>query len=293
VKKEIAFNKLFWLFEIVGAVFAEMSVAFCRDDDFAVAYICAAFCFFMCVLPVVFIPFFYLFDTDGVTLCYIFLPNERYLWKNIYGIEVRSVGSSDVSIFDIIFRIYKIDGYVEGKNRFYMIGEVAKSTRTKKLIGKYWDGQVEGYFFDNANSWIAKNFGRKKIQKKGLVIDDALEAERAARKDVSACINMFTDRVGQYNLVMMPEYTYVTRDFEESASRPLERYTYKVTVNISELNETNKERIVSWSEDLVYVRITKTAYRAVKKRGAINSLSETLEIILDEIGKNGFKSFGV
>lgn len=72
---------------------------------------------------------------------YVFLPNERYLWRNIRAIEVSDDGtnSSQSPWFDLLFgKVFAISGHVEGELHFYMNGHIRKSWRTKRLLEEYW-----------------------------------------------------------------------------------------------------------------------------------------------------------
>ena len=89
-------------------------------------------------------PFCYGFDEESVTLYFVFLPNEIYLWKNIRRIKNTKSYSARTPILDMIFsNVYEIIGKVEGKQYFYMQGEVSCSLRTKKLFSNYWNKKIE------------------------------------------------------------------------------------------------------------------------------------------------------
>ncbi len=94
-------------------------------------------------------PCCYCFDEESITFYYLFLPKERYLWKNIRKINALKDGCSRSSIsyaiFDIIFsHIFEITGKVEGKQLFYMQGKISRSMKTKRLLEKYWKRNIIG-----------------------------------------------------------------------------------------------------------------------------------------------------
>lgn len=88
------------------------------------------------ILPAIFTPFCYSFDSDGVSLRYIFLPTERYLWNDIYSIEVEFKRSGRASVLDFFYAsVFAVKGNNVGKRRFYMNGNIRKSFR-KSICSK-------------------------------------------------------------------------------------------------------------------------------------------------------------
>ena len=87
------------------------------------------------VIPLCFMPLFYRFDSEGVSLKYLFLSEERDLWRNVWSIHLTD-DSTSTSIFNIFFMVFQINGQVECKHRRYMEGKIQKSIRTKHLIEK-------------------------------------------------------------------------------------------------------------------------------------------------------------
>ena len=143
-KKEIVLNKSFFLFVILGILTLTLGYVALSEEV-------SLWSIFFCILGLLFViggpikePLFYSFDTDGITLHYLFVPKECYLWKNIRKIKKARDGYSRSAIIDFIFsRVYEINGKVEGKQRFYMNGIIIISFRTKRLLDKYWEIEIE------------------------------------------------------------------------------------------------------------------------------------------------------
>ena len=156
-RKQIALNKLFNFFICVGILFSLMSYVFFKDGELGVGIGSSVIAFLFIVLPVVLMPCCYIFDSDGVSLRYIFLPVERYLWADVTSIKVENDSGGRTSIFDLFFSsVFCIYGTNLGKHRFYMKGHIQKSIRTKHLLEKYWDGNITGYFFEDVKNWFVK-----------------------------------------------------------------------------------------------------------------------------------------
>lgn len=143
-KKEIVLNKSFFLFVILGILTLTLGYVAISEEV-------SLWSIFFFILGLLFViggpikePLFYSFDTECITLHYLFVPKECYLWKNIRKIKKARDGYSRSAIVDFIFsRVYEINGKVEGKQRFYMNGIIVISFRTKRLLDKYWEKEIE------------------------------------------------------------------------------------------------------------------------------------------------------
>lgn len=294
-RKQIALNKLFNFCVILGLFFAWCSIEFFKenDADFGLGFGIAAL--LLIVIPAIFTPYYYAFDKEGISLCYLFLPVERYLWKDIYAIEVEDINlgpSSRVTIFDFLYAsVFSIKGSNVGKIRFYMNGHIRKSFRTKYLLEKYWDGTITGYLFEDAKKWIDKQKSKKQSQINAHLTDEVVPMEREIRAETRELLKPFMAQARQYNLDIKSRYLYITKDFEELNSRPKECYTYTLVSEISHFNETDENRIVVVSIDLLYVRLGKTAYRGVKNKHTKEELEFTFSDVLKEINENGIEVY--
>ena len=293
--KQIALNKLFNFCMVLGAFLAWGTIDFFLDGENAWGAGFGIVAFLVIVLTAMFTPYCYAFDSEGVSLCYIFLPVERYLWKDIRAIEVdyTNIGTgSHANIFSFFYAyIFSIEGRNVGKTRFYMEGHIRKSFRTKHLLEKYWDGTITGYLFEDTKKRINKRKQKKKSQIKSHLTDEIVPMEREIRSEAREWLAPFVARAKQYDLDIKTKYLYITNDFEELNSRPQQGYTYTLFAEIARFGETNENRIVVVSVDLLYVRLGKTSYRGVKNKNAKEELEFTISDTLNEINKNGIESY--
>ncbi len=275
--------------------FAWGSIEFFIENDTAWSWGFGLVGLILIVLPAIFTPYCYAFDSEGVSLCYVFLPVERYLWKDIHAIEVEDIKlgtASRVTIFDSFYAsVFSIKGTNVGESRFYMNGHIRKSFRTKRLLEKYWDGTITGYLFEDAKKWIDKRKAKKHSQIKAHLTDEVVAMEREIRAETRELLKPFIAQAKQYNLDIKEKYFYITEDFEELKSRPKEGYTYTLVAEISHFNETDQNRIVVVSVDLLYVRLGKTVYRGVKNKHIKEELEFTFSDVLNEINKNGIEVY--
>jgi len=290
-KRQFALNKLFNFLIVVGMFLSWVSIEFLIDNDitWAVGLGLAALLFI--IIPAIFTPYCYAFDSEGVSLCYVFLPVERYLWKDIHAIEVEDTSidtASNANIFEFFYaNVFSIKGKNVGKSRFYMNGNIRKSFRTKYLLEKYWDGTITGYLFEDAKKWINKRRAKKQSQVKAHLTDEIVPMEREIRAETREWLKPFMAQAKQYNLDIKPKYLYITKDFDELNSRPKEEYTYTLVAEISHFNETDENRIVVVSVDLLYVRLGKIAYRGVENKHIKEEFEFTFSDVLNQINKNG------
>ena len=225
------------------------------------------------------------------------LPKERYLWKNISGIKINysELSGKNGAIFDLFFGSYELNGLVEGKCRFYMSGHVSKTFRIKRLLKKYWDGHVEGFFdeFIEDGHKIKKKIKKKKNYKPKKIYeaDEVIAMEKSLCAKSKEQIKPYIDQAAQLGLEIRTSYLYVSKKGEQFKKRPEKDYTYMLLSEISYPNETDEDKIIEVSVDLVFVRLGRNAYRGVENKFAFEELNTYMTDVLDEIRKQGMETF--
>lgn len=294
--KEIAFNKLFNLFIIMGVGFVYGACVMFQDDpelgrDIGAGIVMLVIAFFFIAVPTIFMPVIYMFDEKGVTICFLFFSNERYLWENIAAIEATYDSSSSQNpILDFFFsRVFEISGAVEGKERFYMRGEIRRSRRTKHLLEKYWDGKIIGYFIDDIKALAHERKGKKK--EKPVDSANIASMERELRASVKQWVEQYIAEAEKNGLTLDLRFIYVTKDLNESNSRPKKPYTYVAVVKLAKIGEADTEKVVEVSADLMNGYVGKQEYKGVKNKHAQEELSFYLEDTLKEVYKNGIEAY--
>lgn len=285
MRKQYARNKLFNLWMILGLICAGISIDSFGSSDLAWTIIFGVLALLFLIATPLLTPAFYAFDAEGVSLCYAFYPTERYLWKDIYAIEVedRDHGTGGrAGIFSILELFYSVVFTIYGKNvgisRPYMNGHIRKSIRTKHLLEKYWDGTITGYLLEDIKNRIQQRRNKKVAHVQAHLTDEIVPMEREIRAYAREWLSPFAEQAKQQDFELKTEYLYITSDFDKLKSRPQKGYTYSLTVELSLPNETDEERICVISVDLLYVRLGKTAYRGVKNEHA----EEEVRLALDE-----------
>ena len=164
-KKEIALNKLFNFLQILGLLLLAIGIALLIETEI---YWGLGFCIpaiAVIILTGFFTPACYIFSNDSVTFYYLFSKNEQYLWENIYSITVdydRFAPHSSSGIFSLFFgSAFLIEGNATDELLFYMSGYIRKSFRTSYLLKKYYDGEINGFFWEDVKKRFSKNFKRQ------------------------------------------------------------------------------------------------------------------------------------
>ncbi len=230
------------------------------------------------LLGMIILPYGYRFDRKGITICYVFLPSERYLWSKIRAIQV-GYGRRGPGYFQLV-------GKSEGKERFYTEGQVCKNRRTKRLLESYWDGTITGYFFEDIRKWWRRRKDQQEKNMRRHRADEVVLMERTAREETRSALALWDARAAQMGISMKIKFCYTGEDEEESNSRPEGNYTYTAQVYLYPRGEQKANKCITVYSDLLHVRLGKTDYRGVKDEEALTDLQEGLTELLDEL-QNG------
>lgn len=237
-----------------------------------------------------FTPYCYRFDDEGVSLRYLVLPEERYLWKNVRAVKV-SFGvtfSSRSAVLEPLFdHVFAISGEPEGESRFYMHGRIRMSFRTKRLLERYWGGTITGYLLDDAKKWFHKRREEKDKQIVAHLTDEIVPMERESRRQAREWLVPYTQRADKNGLVLRTEYRYVSNK-QVCRSRPKQGYTYTLSLSVSRPNETEETRIFTFDTPLLYVRLGKTAYRGTIAPHVEERLRLNLDVFFENVESKGF-----
>lgn len=282
-KCRFACNRFFFCAMLCGAVTAWMSGETFSDGEIGIGIGFAVFALIFFAVPGLLMPFGYRFDQKGVTLCYLFVPNERYLWKKIRAIEVDYDHRSPTA--------FKLEGQPEGKHLFYMDGKIHKTRRTKRLLETYWDGTITGYFFEGLHNWWHKRRKKRENEIRQHLTDEVAPMERAVRAETRSALALYDAQADQLGLKLRIKFLYITDEFDELKDRPHENYTYTVLTELCRPGESDENKIITVSADLLHVRLGRTSYRGVRDEDALTELQQELTEVLEEVRKTGMDAY--
>ncbi len=290
---KIVMNRTFNFFLLLGALLLLGAVLLITSRDYGYGFALGTLSLFLLIVPLFLLPYCYRFDTEGVSICYLFFSEERYLWADISSIYATEESDGNGSpILDYWFSgAFQLQGQVQGTPRFYMTGQIRKTRRTKQLLQQYWDGVITGCFGEEIKEYFVKRSLKKAKKTQQHLTDEVVPMEREIRAATREWIKPFMAEAKQLDLELRTDYLYITNKFEELHSRPQSGYTYTALMEISRPNETDENRILCISVDLLYVRLGKNAYRGVPNRRAEEQFCNALTETFKDLRKNAIESY--
>ena len=137
-EKEAAFNNHIFAFSFatfVGCLFASFG-SMIEEIIFIVGGIVIVLIF---VFLLLISPTHYIFSSENVVICHPFKRREKIVWE-----DIRSIKRYGSWFYKTLFGLphYKIY-YRHEKEVFFLNGEICKSRKTKRLLQKYYKGNVE------------------------------------------------------------------------------------------------------------------------------------------------------
>ena len=286
-ERQFSFNRLFLLFAAIGTVFALGAIPLCFVN-ISLGIILGVIALCLLLFPAFFMPLTYHFDAEGVTLFYLILQNERYLWKNINSITVHMESHHAPQFF--FTDHFALDGTVEGKRLFYMDGHIRKSRRSKRLLKKYWQGPITGYFISEVKTLEKRRLEREERITKQHLTDEIVPMEREKRAEVRRMVLPLTSDAESMGLVIDLDFIYITPDLKEYDHRPHGGYDYTVLIKISKAEETDESRILCLEAELIHVRLDKKSYCGTPDPTVVKALQKSLVNALDSIRQKGLEA---
>jgi hypothetical protein len=298
MKREFAFDKrfIFYIFISLLSSFITFITVYGLIDEFSWDLVLFAVLF--CGMSVAawinmlcYIPCGYSFDKESVNVYYVFCKTERALWKSVYQIEIDyTVGSHGRYGRKLFTTEYIISFFDESHNGKVALN-VRRSRRTRKMIEKYWDGKVEGYFSDSVKKWFEKRSKKKAKAAKKYLTDEIMPLEREVRAELREALKQLQHLAEQDGFVLDAEFIYITSDGSEFSKRPDENYTYTADVRLYLKEESSDPRAEHIEAELLYVRAGRSKWRGVKNGEAASELRQTINEILSEIRTVGFDKY--
>lgn len=217
------------------------------------------------------IPKLYVADEEGLSIYY--LPNikDYYKWEDIKRINVlRRYGFRGYRLRTYNFEVKNnIERY--GKMRFFKDTEFPKTFALKRLIIKYWKGEVEG---DDWESFKKKLRSWKSKHKIALDDSEAEKAEREARGKIREIIKANKPLAEASGKFVKAVYTYES-EYKTLTSRPKGSYSYNVEIEIGEIGSSEDERLYVMTE-VLFVRYGKKDIKVITDEAVYDKISELL-----------------
>ncbi len=298
MKKEFAFDKRFIFYIILGGMFlliAALSIGALISEFMweilLIPVVLLGYGLYLLINALFFIPCGYTFDKKAITVYYALSSNEYILWNDVYEIEVDYSAGVTGRYGRYLFTHEYVLSYLDKNDNSKCCENIRKSRKIKRMIEKYWDGQVSGYASDAVRKWFGKLKKKQDSAKKQYLTDEIAPMERQARAEMREFAKLSNAVCEKEGLVLRIEYRYMTHDGEKYSSRPVDSYRYVAEAQLIHKNELDDPRRVLLITDLLYVRAGKKSYRGTKNTTAIAELEAQIDETLSEIKEIGFDEF--
>ena len=268
MKKSFAIDIPSMVFALI-AVLSLWWAHFIFDEGSSSGILLCLFVIIIAICYVVLSPHFFIANAKGITIYYIFFLKDYYAWEDVKRIkkvwERRSVN-------------YVFETKQHTKKYFFMTSEFHKSFMLKRIIKKYWQGEIEGDDWENM---------KKKIhawkQKHNTFVPDNSEAEKAereARKKIREIINLYKAGAEADNKFIKASYLYETKS-RECNNRPKESYSYNVEIEIGKIGYSDDESLYILSE-ILFVRYGKKSIKVMTDETVYSQISEKLSEAIEK-----------
>lgn len=224
-------------------------------------------------IGIVIVPKLYVADEEGISIYYWPSIKDYYRWEDIKRINV---------VYKYRFiRLYNferkklVEG--DGKIHFFKNSKFSKTFMLKRLINKYWQGEIEGDDWDNLKQKI-----RERKKKNNFKLDDteAEKAEREARDKIREIIKANKPLAEASNKFIKATYKYETKG-KASEIRPIESYSYNVEIEIGEFGSSEDDRLYIMAE-LLFVRYGKKDIKVMPDEAAYDKISRALSEAIEK-----------
>lgn len=210
-------------------------------------------------------PWYYVFDINGVSICYLFNRKHRFLWKKINAVILNEERIQNGNIY-----IYDILGTPENEPCFYMRNKIIKNGKTEKMLEEYFDcGLVD--------------FTKKlKIKLKFKHFKEISEMEKYQQTQTEKYISHYRPELANIGLCLKTAYAYLSdkdEDIVEYSVIPKGNSTYSAILRVSRPDETDKNKIFEFDVALIDFFEEKDRVRATDNGIIVGTLSVFDELV--------------
>ena len=136
-KKDVAINTQLLFFLVLVIVFVGLSICWLTEEGIGLGILFGVFGLLLLLISLI-SPMYFVFSDEGVEIVYHFRQKEYIKWSDIRSITVRGgyfTKGDGLPCYDIAYP-------VKEKRPFFVVGEIQKTRKTKKLIEKYYKKKI-------------------------------------------------------------------------------------------------------------------------------------------------------
>lgn len=281
MKKNIAFDYRIIIY-ILGTLFiCAVAFGFYNDGEKGMAVLGAVLTVVFS-LGIVIFPKIYVGDEEGVSIYYLPFVKEYFRWDEIKRIRLKkSPGTSKSIILDFLWKEYEIVPVKQKKykgSKYHSVfhtSEILRTPLSKKMIKKYWDGEIE----DDTFSLLKKRFEKQNNEKIKYDLTDVKQKESWARESLKQIVQQYESKAALFGKTIDASCTYFTDD-DDFNSRPKENYTYAAEVFIE--IENDDERSFYIKEDILLVRYGKKDVKVTEIKKAFDEIAQKINEAIEK-----------
>ena len=282
MKKSIAFDYRIIIY-ILGTLFiCAVAFGFYNDGEKGMAVLGAVLTVVFS-LGIVIFPKIYVGDEEGVSIYYLPFVKEYFRWDEIKRIRLKkSTGTSKSIILDFLWKEYEIVPVKQKKykgSKYHSVfhtSEILRTPLSKKMIKKYWDGEIE----DDTFSLLKKRFAKQNNEKIKYDLTDVKQKESSARESLKQIVQQYESKAASFGKTIDASCTYFTDD-DDFNSRPKENYTYAAEVFIEKENDNETSFYIK--EDILLVRYGKKDVKVTEIKNAFDEIAQKINEAIENV----------
>ncbi len=238
--------------------------------------------FLCCMLVVIFtlgiviISKLYVGDEEGISIYYLPFVKEYFRWEEIKRIKLKKDYSSRRSfILDFLFSEYEIVPVKEKRykgDKYHSIfhsSEISRTLLSRRLIKKYWDGEIE----DDSYSWFKNCFSKKANKKIKYDLTEVKQKEKWAKESLKRIVEQYESKAALYGKTIDASCTYFT-DEDDFNSRPKENYSFKTEFFVEKENDEDSSFYIN--VEMLFVSYGKKKIKITENKSALDEIERLL-----------------
>lgn len=284
MKKSFAVDPRFFLMVFCTLVAALFTAAGVSEGDALPALTIGGLLTLLFAFGSVIIPKLYVADEKGISIYYLPFVKEYFKWNEIKRIKIKKSYSRSI-IFDFLWKEYEIIPIKEKRykgSKYHSIfhsSEISRTFLTRRMIKKYWDGNIE----DDSFSWFKKHFSKEKDKTVRYDLTEVKQKEKSARDMLKQTVSQYESKATLYGKTIDASCTYFTDD-EDLGSRPKENYSYVAEIFVEKENDEDNSFYIT--VELLFVSYGKKSVKITENKKAFDEIADRLNEAIEKAGNN-------
>ncbi len=235
------------------------------------------------VVGLVIVPKLYVADTEGLSIYYLPFVKEYFKWEEIKRIRKKKstyYGRGSL-ILDFLFADYEIvpikaKEYKDSKfHSIFHSSEISRTFMTRRIIKKYWDGEIEGDSF----TWFKKHLSKEGVQKINYNLAEVKEKEKRARQSLKQIVMQYERKAELHNKTIDASCTYFIDD-DDFSNRPKENYSYVAEIFVEK--ENDEERSFYIKQEILFVSYGKKSVKIIQSKNAFDDIARKINEAIEK-----------